>query len=486
MKAAPPPRSSIPPPSTFDGSRALLRVRRLIYFYLILIVLEGALRKWAVPQLSNPLLIIRDPVAILIYFAALRSRCFPRNAFFFSLAIIAVLSWVLGFVVLIQYVPVKTSLLVTAFGFRSNFLHLPLIFIMASVFDLEDVKRIGWWTIAGLVPMALLMALQFRASPDAFINRVAGVGEGTQILSSGGKIRPPGPFSFISGAIFYLSAGTSFLLHAFLAKLPYKSWLLYLAGVSLVVGVAVSGSRGAVLAVGLVVASLLIILLARPDLMTSIGRNILVAAVLLWVLSYVPFFRHGVSLLSERFTESAEIAETTVVGGLATRTISGFTEGLSRIPEAPLSGWGLGIGTNGGSAFLMGHSMFLLSENEWTRIVFESGPILGVAFLLWRVILAWHLLLQSWRALRAGNTLPIFLFSAGFFAVLNAPLGQPTSAGFAVIFAGLCLAATRTAETAAPAEPELRSVPPPRMGRSHFAARLHGPAPDHPNGSVDW
>ena len=62
----------------------------------------------------------------------------------------------------------------------------------------------------------------------------------------------------------------------------------------------------------------------------------------------------------------------------------------------------------------MGQSTFLLSENEWTRIIFESGPILGLAFLMWRTLLAVYLGVVSLRALTRGEILPLLLFSAGF------------------------------------------------------------------------
>src|SRR5205823_9354474 len=131
--------------------------------------------------------------------------------FVVSLGIIAILSWATGILVLLPYLPIKTLLLVTGYGFRSNFLHLPLIFILPAVLDLKDVQRIGRWTIIGMIPMGLLMAAQFNASPESFINRAAGLGEGTQIQAGGGKIRPPGVFSFTSGAVYYSSAVAAFL-----------------------------------------------------------------------------------------------------------------------------------------------------------------------------------------------------------------------------------------------------------------------------------
>src|SRR5207244_1199530 len=104
---------------------------------------------------------------------------------------------------------------VTLYGFRSNFLHLPLIFIMAKVFDEEDVKRIGWWVLLGMIPLSLLMVAQFQASPDSFINRTAGslADEAEQLTAGSGRIRPPGTFSFISGPIFYCSVAAAFVLY---------------------------------------------------------------------------------------------------------------------------------------------------------------------------------------------------------------------------------------------------------------------------------
>src|SRR5437868_8130735 len=215
-----------------DYSATLQNIRRLIYLYLFLLIIEGALRKWIVPQFSDPLLLVRDPVVLAIYFLAWRARVFPRNPFISSLAIIGVLTWIVAIFVLDPYVPMSRILLVTAYGFRSNFLHLPLIFIFARVFDADDVRKIGWWILLGMIPMSLLMALQFHSAPDSFINRTVGLGEGEQITAGGGKIRPPGTFSFISGPIYYVTSEASFLLYGALRRSSYPSWLLFGAGCS--------------------------------------------------------------------------------------------------------------------------------------------------------------------------------------------------------------------------------------------------------------
>ena len=365
------------------------------------------------PQFSAPLLLVRDPVVLLIYLLALRARVFPHNIYVISLAIIACSSWATGIIVLLPYFPIQTIILVTGYGLRSDFLHFPLIFIIPAVFDLEDVKRVGRWIIIGMIPMAVLMALQFAASPESFINRAAGLGEGTQIQAGGGKIRPPAVFSFTSGAVYYASAAAASPSRD-ARETCCKAWLLYGAGAGLIVSLGVSGSRSAVLAVLVVVASLGVILLARPALVNKFGRHLLVAAVVFWAVSYLPVFREGVGILSDRFTESAD--EASVVGGLVGRTVGGVTEGLLVLNRVPLGGYGLGVGTSGGASFLTGEASFLLAENEWSRILLESGPILGLAFLIWRSALTFKIGYFAICQIRAGNTLPIFLSAPVFLS----------------------------------------------------------------------
>lgn len=40
-------------------------LRKLLWLYFWLLIFEGALRKWILPGLSSPLLLVRDPVALL-------------------------------------------------------------------------------------------------------------------------------------------------------------------------------------------------------------------------------------------------------------------------------------------------------------------------------------------------------------------------------------------------------------------------------------
>jgi hypothetical protein len=371
---------------------------------------------------------------------------------------------------------------------HANFFHLPLIFVMGKVLRLSDVKKIGWWTLLLAVPMTVLMVAQFRAAPDALVNRTAG-GEGEMMMSALGKVRTAGPFSFVIGVVSYFSLAVAFLIWAVLKPGVYKSWLLIAAGFSLVIGVAVSGSRSVVAACALVAASLFVVVILRPQALNKFGKALIVALVLAFILSRTPVFREGVNVLSTRFNEVAEASEQSVARGLIARVFAGFGETAFAIGQSPFFGYGLGVGTNAGAKILSGQTMFLLTEGEWSRVVLESGPVLGLAYILWRFGLAAQMAWGCLKCLRLGNVLPLLLFSSGFMSLLNGQFGQPTILGFAVFTIGLTLAAMRNEEippATAMAEPvpqRKKMVP----SRSPYAERLHGPPADHghTNGSAD-
>ena len=466
----------------------LQNVRRAIWVYFWLLLLEGALRKWALPAYSNPLLIIRDPVLLTAYFLALKAGVFPRNAWVWTLAIIGFFAFAVTFIPLWPYLPPSRILLVAGFGFRANFLHLPLVFLMARVLRAEDVKRFGWWTLALVPPMALLMVAQFNAAPDAFLNHTAG-GEGEMMTAALGKVRTAGTFSFVIGVVAYFALATAFLIWGALKRDVYKSWLLFAAGTAIVIGISVSGSRSVVGACAVVVASLGAVLLIRPDVLNRFGQILIATVVLALVVSRMPIFKEGFDVLSTRFTEAAAATDQSMARSLISRVFSNFSEGLYVLTKAPFLGYGLGIGTNAGAKFLTGRSMFLLSEGEWSRVFLENGPILGLGFVIWRLALAANIGFLSLRALRLGNVLPLLLFSSCFLPLMNGQFGQPTVLGFAVFNAGLALAACK--ELTPTGEPEARRhvqrTQPAIPRRSAYADRLHDHAPGHgqSNGSAD-
>lgn len=410
-------------------------LKSLIWVYLVLLVAEGALRKWIFPGLSDPLLIIRDPVVLLIYWQAYRSGKFPNNPWMIALAGLSI-GCALASVFAEYFNPA-----VMIFGLRANFLHLPLIFVIGEVLSANDVKRVGTALLLLALPMSLLMVLQFRAGPTDWLN--TGAGGGGQISSALGKIRPAGTFSFISGPTLFFAAVTAFVLHAQTARLSLFPLLLSIMGAgSIIMASAVSGSRSLLSSVAIVGGAWIAGLVLYPRLATRAVWVTLLGAALFLVVSGTEVFLEGHKVTAARI-EIASMGE----GGLrgfVMRFVNEFTEPLQTLFNVPLMGHGLGLGTNGGAALSGARDAgFLLAEREWGRVLMEVGPLLGLAFLGLRSLLTLQIAVLAVYSARRGRLLPLLLYGAGAVPLINGQWGQPTTQGFASLLGGLCLAAMK-------------------------------------------
>ena len=314
---------------------------------------------------------------------------------------------------------------ITAYGLRANFLHLPLVFVMPVVLSKSDVRRIGFYVLLVALPMALLVFRQFTSPSDAWVNTGAGAGAG-QIESAYDKIRPAGMFSFTSGLLAYISLVGSFLFYGFLKAKSYPVWLLYPA-----LGRSVLSSMSLLVIVAMAIS------IFRPRLLGgSVKALLLVAALYIGVGSWT-VIRQGIDVLDYRLEGGGGVKT-----GLVDRYFSTLFP-LNAIQTSPFLGQGLGMGTNAAAGLLTGERGFLLAENEWNRVVMESGALLGLSYIGLRIAITLHGLLASITQLRAGDTLSVLLFTGFGLQMLNGQFAQPAALGFAVFGIGLSLAASK-------------------------------------------
>ncbi len=449
----------------------LTTVKRLIWLYFWLLIFEGALRKWLLPGLSNPLLLVRDPVVILIYVTAGMAGVFPKNGFI-------VWTLALGFAsFIVSEIAGSGNLLVSLFGLRTNFLHLPLIFLLPNVFNKQDMEKMAKWFLISSIPMALLVLAQFRAPADAWLNNGAGGSQNGQLESALGKIRPPGTFSFTMGLICYLSVAAAFAIHMLMEKNARNRKLANLAVLCIAIMVGISGSRSALGAMSLIFIAVAVICVKQP---VFFGRSMKLIAGL--VLAYLVLaswseFREGIEVHQSRIEGGGGLKD-----GIFMRFFGDLLP-LAALSDAHFFGAGLGMGTNAAASFVFGKTAFSLGENDWDRIIRESGPALGLAFIGLRISILFHLASRAFDALRRNEPLPLLLLAAAFPQVLNGQFGVPTMLGWAVFSGGLCLASTHASETVVVPLPAIEGKSPAPIeltsrGRSVYADQLHGEIED--------
>jgi hypothetical protein len=429
-------------------------LRPLIWLYVLLLVFEGSLRKWIVPGLSDALLIVRDPVLLLIYFAAWQEGTVRWNGFMTALVALAALA------ILQSFVASHDNLWIILYGLRTNFLHFPLIWVMASTLNRRDVDYLSITLLGVAVAMSALMVQQFNSPPDAYVNRGVGLGggENLQLYGADGRIRPPGFFAFISGPQHFFPLVGALFFGQLLAAQRRLPWPVLLGiAVAIAVALPVSISRATVVGTALVAITFALSLrYVSGDIGTRIVTLLrvgIVLLVLLAALSRLSVFSQAIEVFMTRWLDPG-----TESGGLSdilTRNLATYLNVPDYLMDAPLLGHGIGRASNVAARLLYGApDIGILAEEEWGKNILEMGPALGLAFIAFRFALAFHLGRLALGALREeGNALPALIFTACVIPVIQGQLAPPTILGFAVVGPGLLLAALRPDEPATAAPP---------------------------------
>lgn len=401
-------------------------LRSLLWLYMGLLIFEGALRKWIVPMLDAPLLIVRDPLVIWIYFQAYRNRLSFQNAFFMPNLLLAIVTAITATLF------GSGNAAVTLYGLRTDYLQIPLIFLIPQIFNRDDVIVLGRVLLYLTLPIAVLVLIQFRSPQQSWINKGA-------FFTHYGTVRPSGPFSFIPGLVAFFALVSSFLFFGYLQSRTYKVWLLAFVTFALLLSAACSGSRSCLVSIGIVAVVAVFCVVTRG----KGGMGIMIAAALIAlvipVLSSMTVFQEGTSQLTQRFKDGAANGEDT--SGFIARYADTMTSPFSNLTDQSIFGQGLGLGTNAASGMLRGDREFIGPENEWGRLFFECGPVFGFLLCLFRVALTVALARRALAAFRRDNVLPLLIFAACGLLVLNGQWGVPTILGFAIFGAGLTLAA---------------------------------------------
>jgi hypothetical protein len=407
-------------------------IRRLIWLYCLLWVFEGALRFWVLPGLQGPLTLIRDPLVIAIYLLALPAKVFPMNGYVTVTMLLALVSFPLAIVA------GHGNVTVAAYGLRANFLHLPLIFVIAEVFTGRDIKQVMRWALILAIPMAFLAVRQFQSPNGSLINKGG-------MHTHYGSVRPAGTFSFVSAMVYFMTlvAASS----AWRLIQPARTWglLVFAAAAALVAMVAVSGSRTAVVSVAVVG----LLALAAGFSKTQQAARLIFGLVLIGLaaafVSSAELIETGIDQLERRFDDASggknlfqsswdRFAESTMVP-------------LGRAFDRDWAGEGLGFGTNVGGSILTGSRHgFLVGESEWDRLLGELGPILGLIFIFLRLGMVLEMAKLTWRwGVNQGQPLPMLLFGVAALPMLAGQWGVASLQGFASISAGLFFASVKVA-----------------------------------------
>lgn len=412
-------------------------INRAIWIYFLLLVFEGALRKWILPGLATPLLIIRDPVAIWILLMSVKYGVLRFN-------------WYVSGMVLIGLVGIFTAILfghgnitVAVYGARILILHFPIIFVIGKVFNRNDVIKLGKATLWLCIPITILVAFQFYSPQSAWVNRgVGGDLKGAGFSGALGYSRPPATFSFTSGTTQFYSFVACYIVYFWLQPRDINKFFLIVATICLLTIIPLSISRSLFFQVCITLIFAFIALIRKPKHIAKIIMAGSIGFVAVLFLNHTSFFNTAVEAFSSRF-EGANEVEGGIKGVLGDRFLGGMIGAFSSASDLPFFGYGIGMGTNVGSMLLTGGTFFLIAEGEWGRLIGELGPIMGLAVIYIRLNLTLKIAVSCYNKLLIGDLLPWILLSFGLLVVPQGNWAQPTSLGFCIVLGGLLIASLR-------------------------------------------
>jgi hypothetical protein len=439
------------PPSRETSRR---RITALITLSYVLLIFEGALRKWVFPSHSQLLFFIRDPIVLLVYFLALRHSLFLRS----KLLNAGVAFGVVGLIwVALQSVGVASDIdkwpILAVYGWRNYFFYIPLTFVVAETFERRDIERLMKLTFLLAIPIALLVLIQFRSSPEAPINVgfAANIEEQFHGLTVDVEhTRPMGTFTSDVGQKEFAVSSLAMVLALWILPASRRwltSWKLIVTTCAVLTCLAVSGSRGAILNAGVVVAAGVISagMLRKSGVSArAIVLPTLIAVVA--ILAYPIAFPDGYSVFINRWNTAAAVETQYFAWGVVGRALYGFIDFISMIGSTPLMGFGIGLAGNARLTLGITIPGFTgWAETDWARQIVDIGPLLGVAFIMYRVALVAWLGATCIRGARDRcDPLPFLLFAFVALDVLYGQItGHGTVNGYAWLFAGLALAAAR-------------------------------------------
>jgi hypothetical protein len=426
------PKKNLAPDLVVEQTRL---IRNLIWLYIFLWLVEGGLRRWFLPGLASPLLLIRDPLVIGIYYLAIRSNLFPVNGFITWGAFLAMLSFFNALLI------GHGNFFVALYGVRCDFIHVPLIFIMAKVLRKKDVIALAKVAVWVAVPYTALLVAQFYQPQDAWVNRgVGGSTEGAGFAGALDRFRPPGTFSFITGPSELYPLFTACWFTLLLAR-QFSIWTilaLIASGAAILVSIPISISRTLFLGVAIVAVTGVGALLVGGRFSFKLVFQFGVVAALLFLMAgQSSIFKDGMEAFGARW-ETA----TTDQGGFKEAIVDRVLNDLfGSFSGVTVSGLGTGFSTNVGQKSLTGYVGFGASEGEWGRLLYDNGFVLGSAMIAYRIALTGTIIFAGLRAWRRRSPLGLLFISACFLPLLNGQWGQTTTLGSAALGGGLALAA---------------------------------------------
>ncbi len=357
-----------------------LNWRRTVKVVFIIVVLEGAVRKWLLPQANEMMYFLKDMVLIGAYFnfygfSVWQKKLSPK-IHFINLLIFVVIGWCF----FQAFNPSLGSPVVGFFGLRAYLLYIPLIWMLPSLFQVEEeLYNFLRSHLLLTIPCGLIGIVQFFSPATSFINKYSNE-EAPDIATFGleNTVRITGTFPYINNYAIYLIVCFGLLMLMLSIKQSRGwQWVSIIEMFLVIVNSFMTGSRGTILAEVLFVVGYLCAKgLTKPGSIVRLTKQLILPVLIVSIAASI-WFSSAINAFWQRTTSNTDIPG---------RIISSFTEPFDFIKYKELDGYGTGA-THQAAPMLRkaldlpaGEVIPTYYEAEMGRIALELGPI---GFIFW-------------------------------------------------------------------------------------------------------
>jgi len=476
---------------------AFFRWRTAMQLVMVVLVVEGALRKWLFPGAQDLVYLGKDVILIGVYAGYLRQRGQLRYRPPALPVLYTVLAFGAVFGLLQIFNPNLPNLLVGVFGWKAYFLYVPILVVLPACFPTDrDLVTFLRRYIQFSIPVGILALAQFLSPASSSLNTYARAAEDTaggyiSTFGSSEFVRVTATFSYITGYASYLVAMTIIVL-SYLALTRWRlqgSITIYGALGMAMLGMLMTGSRGPVLMLVLLFPIYWWLAVMRGTEGGATFGRLLIGLAMLGILINA-LGGNAVAAFRGRAASSS--------GDFLSRITVPFESPWEVLPSSGLVGYGIGATHQTATAFTQGLVPYswlhgVGAEVESGRVMLELGPV-GFFLVYFIRLFMIAFALQQVLALRTTFHRAVATACLMFFLaqLLGSVIFDVTSDLYYWFFGGLLLAvmrldrlavarAQRTVAAAAahaPYAPPPRTVPvPAAAGRRRLAPRTSPPEP---------
>jgi hypothetical protein len=354
--------------------------QQALFGVFVLLVFEGALRKWVFPWGQAGIYLVKDAILLAVYFGFLSDgqRNQPALRAAGAIKIVLILSFVWGCLEVLN--PNSPSILVGLVGLKTYFLYVPVAFILPyAIKSREHLFDLIRRYLIMAIPVAVLGFVQIAAGPESRLNTYVSYSEdveaaGIRFGEAYELVRASGTFSFISGYTTFLSF-VSFLAIGYnmARRWRFKNNIAPILALILAIGAMfTTGSRAPIYT--LVATGPLILGMAVVSRVLA-PQTAMRLSILIPIIAIV-----AVSLSSRAYEGFVARATYGVDDTVYYRVISApLDQTIGALLEAPALGFGIGTTHAAGLTIMQTDEFWwlhgLLVEEEPARVTEELGVI---------------------------------------------------------------------------------------------------------------